>query len=82
MLTNPAAGGTPIMPSAATLNAPMVSGIRRPAPSISLTACTCSSSARLPAQRNSVIFMIPWWTRWTTPPIVDVAPTMATPMTM
>ena len=38
----------------------MTVGMRRPTPSRSLTFLMCSSSARLPAQKNIVIFMMPW----------------------
>lgn len=70
------------MPRAPTVKAAMVSGIRRPVPFISETAWTPSVSARFPAQKKRVIFMIPWWTRWTRPPTVETWPITAVPSTM
>src|SRR5690606_10557873 len=50
LLIKPAMGGTPIIPSAATLNAAIVQGIRRPTPSISRIRWMPRVSAKLPAQ--------------------------------
>ena len=41
--TKPAAGGRPIIDSAAMANAPMVHGMRRPMPSSWLTSVLCAA---------------------------------------
>src|SRR6056297_632587 len=45
LLTNPAMGGMPIMPNAASVNAAVVQGMRRPMPASSLTWCSPADSA-------------------------------------
>ena len=70
MLTKPASGGTPIMPSAPTVNAAMVSGMRRAHAAHLADVVDAERLGELPAQKNSVIFMTPWCTRWTMPPML------------
>ena len=82
LLIAPAVNGAPIMPSAAIENAAALSGMRRPAPSVSLTLWMPSVSAKLPAQKKSVTFMMPWCTRCTRPPTVPTGPNRVTPSTM
>ncbi len=70
LVTNPAVGGSPIMPAAPTVNAAEVHGMRRPRPSIWSIRETPTVSLNSPAAKNRVIFMRPWCTRCTMPPVV------------
>ena len=70
------------MLSEAMANAPMVSGICQPMPSISLTFSLCVRAWMAPAQKKSVIFVRPWPTMCRSAPVSAIGPSTAAPSTM
>ena len=82
LLAKASPGGSPARRNAASANAAIVSGMRRPIPSISLTRSTPAATYSAPAQKNSVIFRRPWLAMCSTPPAKASGTPRATPRTM
>jgi hypothetical protein len=59
LLTNPAIGGSPIMPSAPSEKQVEVHGMRKASPFSPSIRFTPARSSKMPAQKNSVIFISP-----------------------
>ena len=61
--------------------APMVSGMRRPSPPISLIRVLWVATRMAPAQKNSVILPNAWVTICMVPPMIPAAFAMSAPNT-